>query len=281
MDIRVVKGDPLIYAGWPHYCGPNAEYIGLSVEGGDAAFRNYIFCPWCGQVVPPKASSHRYERAIRPESYDGPRCVHGYPDAPCVDVARIDSKTAVDLLSGLLREGRVALLADRYGCAPHVIDWVRPCPDCRLERAESKMPVLRHELETLAKAMANDMRAAEKRVDELRDAAHAIRDAMAELSEVDARLRESSVEPHGFIYLIGHHNAVKIGWSQKHPVAGGRLSGLQVGTPERLELIGLVVGPYTLEAELQGRFAAHRIRGEWFTRHEEILAYFEENGIAV
>jgi hypothetical protein len=133
----------------------------------------------------------------------------------------------------------------------------------------------------LAKAVSQDMRLAERRVDELMDAAHAIREASAELAEIEASLCDKSGEPHGFVYLIGHADAVKIGWSRNHPVTGGRLSGLQVGTHESLELLGLLVGPYSLESQLHDRFSTHNIRGEWFMRCEEILTYFEENGIAV
>jgi len=44
-----------------------------------------------------------------------------------------------------------------------------------------------------------------------------------------------------------------------------------------LNLIGFRVGTVEDEHELHIRFAAHRIRGEWFLPAQEILAYFKEN----
>lgn len=66
-----------------------------------------------------------------------------------------------------------------------------------------------------------------------------------------------------------------------HPSApGGRLADLQIASVDELEVLGLIEGPLALEREIQGRFARHRVRDEWFRRHEEILEYFNENGIA-
>jgi hypothetical protein len=80
-------------------------------------------------------------------------------------------------------------------------------------------------------------------------------------------------------YLIGHDRAVKIGWTDRHPEKR-RLSQLQVASSEPLEVLGLLLGTRSTERELHRKFAQHAIRGEWFYRAEEILAYFSENGIA-
>ena len=40
-----------------------------------------------------------------------------------------------------------------------------------------------------------------------------------------------------------------------------------------------ISGPLRREREVQIRFGAHRLRGEWFAPAEEIIEYFSENGI--
>jgi hypothetical protein len=51
-----------------------------------------------------------------------------------------------------------------------------------------------------------------------------------------------------------------------------RLKELQTGHPYRLEILALVEGGTPLEREYHVRFAAHRLHGEWFARHDDILA---------
>ncbi len=93
---------------------------------------------------------------------------------------------------------------------------------------------------------------------------------------------EPTAERTGFVYLIGHPRAVKIGWSDRHPGApGGRLADMQSASSEDLELLGLIEGPFSREREIQNRFSAHRVRGEWFVRHRQILDYFIENGVPI
>jgi hypothetical protein len=67
-----------------------------------------------------------------------------------------------------------------------------------------------------------------------------------------------------------------IGWTAKHP-AKGRLVQLQAATEKTLELLGYTLGTVEDEHELHTRFAAHRVRGEWFQPAQEILTYFQEN----
>jgi hypothetical protein len=64
--------------------------------------------------------------------------------------------------------------------------------------------------------------------------------------------------------------------TEKHP-AKGRPGQLQTATEQTLELLGVVVGTVADEHGIRARFAAHRIRGEWFVPAQEILAYFQEN----
>jgi hypothetical protein len=50
---------------------------------------------------------------------------------------------------------------------------------------------------------------------------------------------------------------------------------------EPLELLGLIEGTAARERELHKRFSVHRIGGEWFLPHEDILTYFNENSVEV
>ena len=54
-----------------------------------------------------------------------------------------------------------------------------------------------------------------------------------------------------------------------------RLRGLRSASPVALRLLARVRGGATLEAEYHARFAAHRLHGEWFAPHPDILAEIE------
>lgn len=182
-------------------------------------------------------------------------------------------------MCGAIREYRAAELARRYGCAPAVESWVRPCPECRRAVARERTALLRHELSNLARALGADLKAAERGLNALRDDARKLSEAFLEL---DAMVSGPADIPErlGFVYLIGHSRALKIGWSERHPATpGGRLSNLQVACSEGLELMGLIEAPYFREREIQNLFSEQHLRGEWFRRDERILRYFSENGI--
>lgn len=51
-----------------------------------------------------------------------------------------------------------------------------------------------------------------------------------------------------------------------------RLRGLQTCSPVRLHLEAQTRGGATLESQYHARFAAHRLHGEWFSPHPDILA---------
>ena len=61
--------------------------------------------------------------------------------------------------------------------------------------------------------------------------------------------------------------AVKIGLT--HVDIEQRLSGLQVGNPRKLKLLGVTDGNRTTEARLHARLEPHRISGEWFDIHSK------------
>ncbi|HEY9180558.1 MAG TPA: GIY-YIG nuclease family protein [Candidatus Baltobacteraceae bacterium] len=92
------------------------------------------------------------------------------------------------------------------------------------------------------------------------------------------RTSESLTEPAEarYIYAITDGNAIKIGWSARHPtVAGSRLSRLQTAHHADLRLIGAVISASTLEADLHRRFGEFHIRGEWFRYAPAIVEYFD------
>lgn len=72
-----------------------------------------------------------------------------------------------------------------------------------------------------------------------------------------------------FARLIGT-NLVKIGYA-KHNVVG-RLKTLQTGSPGELELLGSSDGDLRREQLLHHRFAASRVRGEWFDMTPDLAA---------
>lgn len=72
-------------------------------------------------------------------------------------------------------------------------------------------------------------------------------------------------------YLISDGTRVKIGRS-RNPQQ--RLSSLQTAFAAELSLLLSI--DEDCEKSLHRRFAAHRLRGEWFTLHEDILAFAAE-----
>lgn len=65
---------------------------------------------------------------------------------------------------------------------------------------------------------------------------------------------------------------VKIGWTaDSDPTA--RLTALQTGSPEPLEVAGTVKGDRATEREFHQRFATARSHGEWFRPTPALMAY--------
>jgi len=77
--------------------------------------------------------------------------------------------------------------------------------------------------------------------------------------------------PHpGAVYFIGGDTGrIKIGMSVC-PLE--RLAAFQLGSPIDLRIMALARGYFDVEDEYHSRFAEHRVRGEWFERHPDILA---------
>lgn len=82
----------------------------------------------------------------------------------------------------------------------------------------------------------------------------------------------SSPDARGFVYLLGKGEHVKIGWA-KNPT--NRCGVLQTASVERITLLVRVPGSKLLERALHRRFAAFRVKGEWFTASPEIRTLFD------
>lgn len=83
----------------------------------------------------------------------------------------------------------------------------------------------------------------------------------------------------GFVYFIGgDEGPIKIGWSSN---VEGRLKGLQTSHAAPLKVYAFKKGRLAHEAWYHKRFAAHRLHGEWFERHPDVLAEIERlsNGL--
>lgn len=71
-------------------------------------------------------------------------------------------------------------------------------------------------------------------------------------------------------YFIGSDKGpVKIGHST-NPMA--RLCAIQTGYPHKLRVLAVREGGVAVERAYHDLFAAHRLQGEWFERHPDILA---------
>ncbi len=81
------------------------------------------------------------------------------------------------------------------------------------------------------------------------------------------------------IYFIGPADGpIKIGHTANLIV---RLRNLRLANALPLFLLASVEGPTKLEREYHDRFAAHRLHGEWFAPHPDILAEIERLSIAI
>lgn len=68
---------------------------------------------------------------------------------------------------------------------------------------------------------------------------------------------------------------VKIGLSA-HGKLSARLTALQIGLPYQLELLVVCLGDAATESEMHERFGQSHLRGEWFIRSPDLMAYIAE-----
>jgi hypothetical protein len=76
-----------------------------------------------------------------------------------------------------------------------------------------------------------------------------------------------------YIYAVGFGPYVKIGFSGG-PIES-RLAALQTGCPEPLIVYGRSRGTMWHEEKMHIKFAAYRLRGEWFRNEGEVAAWIK------
>lgn len=275
---RISVGEADEWGAQTHYCTARRERIGLHVEGRTVVRR--LFCPLCGVLVAMDPVEHHRAGVIELARFDGPRCRHGRPDLRCLDVTDTDTLVQLQLAFGAIREYGAAQMAARYGCAPTVAEWVRVCFRCRSDIAAKNRPLLRYELRLLAHRLAEELRAANSDLLKFAREADELQFLIAELDEPSRGGPSGDRRPDGFVYLISGRDALKIGFSERHP-RESRLHELQVASPDALRLAGLILGNAERERQLHRQFARYRIRGEWFANNSEILEYFRTHGVDV
>lgn len=79
----------------------------------------------------------------------------------------------------------------------------------------------------------------------------------------------------GGVYFVCDRSAkaLKIGYSR---FPGARVSNLQVGNPNGLELAGLIAAPRIVEEALHHLWREYHARGEWFHDNGDILGWLDE-----
>lgn len=77
----------------------------------------------------------------------------------------------------------------------------------------------------------------------------------------------------GIIYFIksSNNHEVKIGFTSGD--VAKRMSTLQTSHPYKLELLATIPGDTKFESELHNTFQQHRLRGEWFKPHPDVMTY--------
>lgn len=97
---------------------------------------------------------------------------------------------------------------------------------------------------------------------------------------ISARLKEAGRSQcrKGLVYFIRCESGpIKIGRARN---AEQRLAELQTGNPNALSIVATVAGGVVAERNYHAKFAEHRLRGEWFAPHPDILAEIERLTVA-
>ena len=76
----------------------------------------------------------------------------------------------------------------------------------------------------------------------------------------------------GSVYFLEAGELIKIGFSRN---LKNRLRTLQDALPYEGVLLHTIIGTERMEAFLHARFAADRVRGEWFKRSAKLLEYID------
>ena len=80
----------------------------------------------------------------------------------------------------------------------------------------------------------------------------------------------------GYIYFIqeGLDGQIKIGYSLDPK---SRLKSLQTSNPRQLRLLLTLEGDEDYERKLHKQFDRHKLQGEWFQNHEDLLIFIDQN----
>jgi hypothetical protein len=79
----------------------------------------------------------------------------------------------------------------------------------------------------------------------------------------------------GYVYFLQGEvtKLIKIGFTT-HSIKD-RTNDLQTGSPDKLVPLRAVLGRRELEQRLHQRFAQHRVHGEWFHPHADVMYFVE------
>lgn len=81
------------------------------------------------------------------------------------------------------------------------------------------------------------------------------------------------------VYFIGHiAHAIKIGIAEN---VAWRHRDLQACSPIKIDVLATTPGGRSAELEYHRRFAAHRLHGEWFNPHPDILAEIDRLSLRI
>lgn len=109
----------------------------------------------------------------------------------------------------------------------------------------------------------------QRRIDER--ARREVEESVREALDADRGLKRGAV-----VYFIRNVDTglIKIGTTI---CLSNRLAALRLGGGSELEVLGVLPGAQTLEAEAHARWAALRVRGEWFSPGQELLEWIQQN----
>lgn len=103
--------------------------------------------------------------------------------------------------------------------------------------------------------------------------AHAYLSQLAIMEGGDAPTWDGARTRQTCVYFLGHlDHAIKIGWTVN---LKKRLATIQCGSPVPITVLCQISGKLDDERKYHTRFAEHRLHGEWFSPHPEILAEIE------
>jgi hypothetical protein len=79
--------------------------------------------------------------------------------------------------------------------------------------------------------------------------------------------------PEGVVYVLGEESMERVKIGRTIGNVHNRIAALQTGCPSKLRLVFVLRADATLERELHARFAAQRVRGEWFRLEGDLGAF--------